>query len=120
MASTAENILEPIDPLDISFSQDKCVKTPETQKESNASSPHYARSLAKDPISLFEQKQNSTPNRRSMTPKHYKYETTYKPAYILPEIELRGWSQSKHSLRRVMPIVKPLAAGMIKEGAHLK
>lgn len=120
MATAAQNILEPINPLDISFSEDKCVKTPETQKASNTSSPHYARSLAKDPSSLFEQKQNMTPIRRSMTPKHHKYETIYKPAYLLPEIELRGWSQSKHSLRKVLPIAKPLAVSMMKEGAHLK
>lgn len=32
MEIVPNNILEPIDPLDISFSEEKCVKTPETRK----------------------------------------------------------------------------------------
>ena len=72
----------------------------------------------KDYKKLFEQKSNSEVFRRSLTPKTTKFETIYKPAYRLPEIEMRGWSQRISHRKNI--IGKPLNLGMVAEGSHMK
>lgn len=54
-----------------------------------------------------------------MTPKISKFETVYKPAYRLPEIQMRGWSHNKYMNRKVIG-AKPIHLGILKQGAHLK
>ena len=73
METLPNNILEPIDPLDISFSEEKCVKTPETRKTEKNSSPGTSQSLVKDYKRLFDHKSNSVMLKRGMTPKPHKF-----------------------------------------------
>lgn len=73
METLPNNILEPIDPLDISFSQDKCVKTPETCKSNKKSSSSCSKSLIKNSMNLFDCKINSTQLTRSPPPKIKNY-----------------------------------------------
>ena len=82
------NILEPIDPLNISFSQDKCVKTPETLKSDNTSAKECPKVVVKDPKELFGNVKTmnyTSPKRSSFLSKTY-YNTSrkYDDKYISP------------------------------------
>ena len=62
------NILEPIDPLNISFSQDKCIRTPDTLNSEEKGSSNPSIIIIKDPKELFGQEGtiDSTPPKEKL------------------------------------------------------
>ena len=106
------NILEPIDPLNISFSEDKCVKTPETLKSDNTSSKECPKIVIKDPKELFgydKTKSYTSPKKSSYLSKTYyntsrKYDDRYVSPIRTPRMEVETWNRRYSNYKPAQPL----------------
>ena len=104
----ARTILEPIDPLNISFSEDKCVKTPETLNSNEKEVPNFPKVLIKEPKDLFGIEATevcTSPRKRASlhktyTPPSTRYTEAYKSFRRSPQIELQSYERRFSSYKK--------------------
>ena len=114
----SENILIPIDPLNISFSIDKCLSTPETLAEHPT--VHCPKTLIKDPRQLFAE-ENVIDRRRNSERKTFTPSSRYNEVFQSPmktmRIDFNPYVRSYSKCKSGKQVTRGI--GKVGTGEHL-